>query len=526
MNELDNLYGLIIENLTNQNDIQSYLQSLQPDVKRLRSRFHTNHVRVDYSNYNTQAAYLLAYYPHYVEMTYRALESLQQKDPSLMQLVFDKKHLKVCLFCAGAAPEALGLLSFIKQFYPAVKSIVIYSYDLYSDTWRMSQNITKNIINSCFKDYHFALLSHRLKINQIDSFFSIFNDIKDSNILMFQNCLNEFGENDDVKTMLKNIKFLSENMPSHSLIFINDLSLYAQVNRIIDSIIGIINDLNKTNLDDYNEQAFLINKSMEETFKSSIPISENVTKYLLTGADKLKPRKTINYNYLSVYKIFTKESKLFEQSIDNKYMDLLEQFNRLQTQFNSFYARLEQLSAVESNYLKISEIVESYDQKLQEFQTTLQKISNQQETLERERQSFNNLADNLDVKIQLLESSNDEFRSLNLSSSLETLRYNIQNLELIDSEQGRKLEEFQTTLQEQKDRIQADLETFKSHLQNFETKNSKQEIKLEEIERRLNLFEQERKNSTRQLERNRKAVIFAILIGLLGVILGFIALFR
>jgi chromosome segregation ATPase len=179
--------------------------------------------------------------------------------------------------------------------------------------------------------------------------------------------------------------------------------------------------------------------------------------------------------------------------------------------------------------------------KLEEFQTTLQeqkdriqadidelmlKISNQQETLERERQSFNNLADNLDVKIQLLESSNDEFRSLNLSSSLETLRYNMQNLELIDSEQARKLEEFQTTLQEQKDRIQADLETFKSHLQNFETKNSKQEIKLEEIERRLNFFEQERKNSTRQLERNRKAVIFAILIGLLGVILGFIALFR
>jgi DNA repair exonuclease SbcCD ATPase subunit len=480
----------------------------------------------------------------------------------------------------------------------------------------MSQNITKNIIKSCFKDYHFALLSHHLEINQIDSFFSIVNDIKDSNILMFQNCLNEFGENDDVKTMLKNIKFLSENMPSHTLMFINDLSLYAQVNRIIDSIIGIINDLNKTNLDDYNEQAFLINKSMEETFKSSIPISENVTKYLLTSADKLKPRTTINYNYLSVYKIFTKESKLFEQSIDNKYIDLLEQFNRLQTQFNSFYARLEQLSAVESNYLKISEIVESYDQKLDEFQANLQKISNQQETVKRERQSFNNLADNLDVKIQLLESRNNEFRSLNLSYSLETLRYNIQNLELIDSEQARKLEEFQTTLQEQKDRIQADidelmlkisnqqetvererqsfnnladnldvkiqplesrnnefrslnlsssletlryniqnlelidyeqarkleefqttlqeqkdriqadLETFKSHLQNFETKNSKQEIKLEEIERRLNLFEQERKNSTRQLERNRKAVIFAILIGLLGVILGFIALFR
>lgn len=459
MNELNNLYHLIIENLIDLNRLQgkslsikSYLQSLQPDVKRLRSSFHTNHVSVDYSNYNTQAAYLLAYYPHYVEMTYRVLESLQEKDPSLMQLVFDKKHLKVCLFCAGAAPEALGLLSFLRQFYPEVKSIVIYSYDLYSDTWRISQDITKNIINNCFKDYHFALLSHHLDINQIDSFFSIVSNIKDSSIFMFQNCLNEFGENDkDLKTILENMKFLSENMPSHSFMFINDLRLYTQVNRIIDSIISIINDLNKTNFDDYNEQAFLINKSMEETFKSSIAISDNVTKYLLTGANNLIPRKIINYNYLSVYKIFTKENKLFEQSIDNKYIDLLEQFNRLQTKFNSFDVRLEQLLAVESNYLKISEIVESYDQKLEEFQTTLQK---------------------------------------------------------------------------QKDTIQADLETFKSHLQNLETKNSKQKIKLEEIERRLNRFQEERKNLTRQLERNRKAVIFAILIGLLGVILGVIALFR
>lgn len=459
MNELDNLYDLILENLSSLNksqgkslNIQSYLQSLQPDVKRLRSSFHTNHVSVDYSNYNTQAAYLLAYYPHYVEMTYRALESLQQKDPSLMQLVFDKKHLKVCLFCAGAAPEALGLLSFLRQFYPEVKSIVIYSYDLYSDTWRTSQDITKNIINNCFKDYHFALLSHHLDINQIDSFFSIVSNIKDSNIFMFQNCLNEFGENDkDLKTILENMKFLSENMPSHSFMFINDLRLYTQVNRIIDSIISIINDLNKTNFDDYNEQAFLINKSMEETFKSSIAISDNVTKYLLTGANNLIPRKIINYNYLSVYKIFRKESKLFEQSIDNKYIDLLEQVNRLQTKFNSFDVKLEQLLAVESNYLKISEIVESYDQKLEEFQTNLQK---------------------------------------------------------------------------QKDTIQADLETFKSHLQNLETKNSKQKIKLEEIERRLNRFQEERKNLTRQLERNRKALIFAILIGLLGVILGVIALFR
>jgi chromosome segregation ATPase len=349
---------------------------------------------------------------------------------------------------------------------------------------------------------------------------------------------------------------------------------------------------------------------------------------------------------------------------------LLEQVNQLQTQFNNFDARLERLLAVESNYLEISEIVESYDQKLEEFQANLQRIANQQEILERERQNFNNLVNNLNIKIQLLESSNDEFRSLNLSSSLETLRYNIQNLELMDSEQERKLEEFQTTLQKQKetiqanidelmlkisnqqeilerekqsfnnlvnnlnvkiqllessnnefksfnlssslenirfniqdigrmnsdreiklneiertiynklevfetnlqkqkDRIQTDinkianqqetfkkdfnnlsndlsikiqliesnnnefknlgsnLESLKFNIQNLGHMNSDQEIKLNEIERTLNHFiNEERKHLTRQLERNRKAVIFAILSSWLGVILGAIALWQ
>ncbi|WP_419546340.1 hypothetical protein [Microcystis sp.] len=452
MNELDNLYDLILENLSSLNksqgkslNIQSYLQSLQPDVKRLRSSFHTNHVSVDYSNYNTQAAYLLAYYPHYVEMTYRALESLQQKDPSLMQLVFDKKHLKVCLFCAGAAPEALGLLSFVRQFYPEVKSIVIYSYDLYSDTWRTSQDITKNIINNCFKDYHFALLTRTLNINYVKDVTKIMPTIESTDIFMLQNCLNELKTN-----QLQSIIFLLNYQPERSLLLINDLKKHKIAQNMERQIQSKISYTKLESKREYNQEIFRQFAGGND-FKSSLKLPSILRENLLTGEDGLIPREKTSYSYVCVYKVFSDVGNSPELDTFYNSGDLSEQVNRLPTQFNSFDVKLEQLLAVESNYLKISEIVESYDQKLEEFQTTLQK---------------------------------------------------------------------------EKDTIQADLETLISNIQNLETKNSKQEIKLEEIERRLNRFEEERKNLTRQLERNRKAVIFAILISLLGVILGVIALFQ
>jgi hypothetical protein len=102
----------------------------------------------------------------------------------------------------------------------------------------------------------------------------------------------------------------------------------------------------------------------------------------------------------------------------------------------------------------------------------------------------------------------------------------------------KKLEEFQATLQKQKEIIQTDLDkkfsnlndlVIKAHLnvQNFEKMNSEQERKLNEIDCTLNRFiNEERKNLIRQLERNRKAVIFAILSSWLGVILGAIALWQ
>jgi hypothetical protein len=75
--------------------------------------------------------------------------------------------------------------------------------------------------------------------------------------------------------------------------------------------------------------------------------------------------------YICVYKVFSDVEKSPESDTVYNSGNLLEKINCLQNQVNNFDARLGQLSALESNYLEISGIVKSYDQQLQVIQESL-----------------------------------------------------------------------------------------------------------------------------------------------------------
>jgi hypothetical protein len=122
---MKDLYQFILKDLQvlsqiqkNERDFILYLQSLQNEVKNLRQSYRTNSVSVDYSRAEVQAAYLITYYPQYAEMTRHILEKINTSHHNLF--LFEQKHLKVCLFGAGAAPEAIGLVSFLAEYYPKV----------------------------------------------------------------------------------------------------------------------------------------------------------------------------------------------------------------------------------------------------------------------------------------------------------------------------------------------------------------------------------------------------------------------
>jgi hypothetical protein len=300
---MKDLYQFILKDLQvlsqiqkNERDFILYLQSLQNEVKNLRQSYRTNSVSVDYSRAEVQAAYLITYYPQYAEMTRHILEKINTSHHNLF--LFEQKHLKVCLFGAGAAPEAIGLVSFLAEYYPKVQSLEITVYDIFSDTWKIGQNITKNIIPKLWQG-QFSFSTEQINFCQAGSFISLENALASSQIFIFQNCLNEL---DNFDSFNLNIRYLLSQMPSNSLFVMGDLRIYSKIGQFQFQVKQLIQEL------DFDSQVLCVRHSEILDFITSITLPTIILQNLLTSNDGLIPRKKINCNFLSIYKTYKYEA--------------------------------------------------------------------------------------------------------------------------------------------------------------------------------------------------------------------------
>jgi len=146
---MEQIYEYILDGLRNSREFQdtesedtfeNYLISLQSPVRKLRESYRTNHVVVDYSKAITQAAYLIAYYPHYAEMTLEVLRLLSS------DLRFGQE-VKACFFGAGPCPEVVGVVQFLVEHSPQTRKLIANIYDIASDTWDLAREVTdKNVV--------------------------------------------------------------------------------------------------------------------------------------------------------------------------------------------------------------------------------------------------------------------------------------------------------------------------------------------------------------------------------------------
>src|SRR5215207_2728027 len=105
-------YTLMLEALSEIMDFDSEelvregLRYSQEHVKKLRTAYRSSPCKVNYDSAQLRAAYLFAYYPHYVEVLYHVLREL----PTEWLEYLYKPTLKACFLGSGPAPEILGLL--------------------------------------------------------------------------------------------------------------------------------------------------------------------------------------------------------------------------------------------------------------------------------------------------------------------------------------------------------------------------------------------------------------------------------
>lgn len=285
-----NIYELILNSLYSANNIKlerekiNFLKSLQPYVTSLRSSFKNKQINVDYRDRNVQAAYLIAYYPSYIEMTYEVLNR-HGKDVLCSQ----NNILNVCLFGAGAAPEAVAIINFINENALEIEELNIYAYDIFASTWNFSINLVKNfIIPHLWQSKNFNINIFDLDLCEPDSLKNINQQIKSSNLFIFQNCLNELNKQD---IAIANINYLVENIPRASRLIIADL-VYNSVTNIKLHIEKKLEELSY-NLD--------FRSNIKEEIRLQIPLPNAIRQHLLISVNGLIPRTKVRFDFISAY---------------------------------------------------------------------------------------------------------------------------------------------------------------------------------------------------------------------------------
>ncbi len=178
-----------------------YLCSLQASVKKLRSAYRAGTVSIDYADKLTQAAYLIAYFPHYTEP---------------MFWVFTKHGLaipaRLSVFGGGPGPETIGLLRYISDHHPNyIGGLAVKIYDSGHDGWDWSRTIVRKFVVPTFQ----GKVKCAIEAEYLDISRTLASRIESPHFCVFQNCFNEVPHSASMD-LHKNIISLYESLSEGS----------------------------------------------------------------------------------------------------------------------------------------------------------------------------------------------------------------------------------------------------------------------------------------------------------------------
>lgn len=206
-------------------DLEALLEAHAAALNTLIHGFNQSKLQIsnEYNDKSLQEAYLLYYYPYYIETVYRELLQLDKK---YLENSFSH-HLGICLYGCGAAPEYMGTLKFVSSKLEKYRYLSVYFFD--KNEWDATRESCINCIsphycdddslNITSKTNHLDLLSLKYGNNV-----KKYPEIGSSKIHIFQNCLRDltqFSEDkDDVLWVLRNI-FLT--LQAGSILLISEM---------------------------------------------------------------------------------------------------------------------------------------------------------------------------------------------------------------------------------------------------------------------------------------------------------------
>jgi len=150
------IFETIVPESQNRDTKNQKILNLKKCVSELGYKF-SGKLPVPYQDQKMQDAYMLRYFPYYIETIYYILKNL---DVSCTSKIFED-NFKVSLYGCGPAPELLGLCGYLRDYQPSTRIVSVSFFDENSwDPWRSD---TVNELTPLF--WHGIIESQFYKLN-------------------------------------------------------------------------------------------------------------------------------------------------------------------------------------------------------------------------------------------------------------------------------------------------------------------------------------------------------------------------
>ena len=193
---MTNLYDKIVKGIEGNRSIgggiETYLQSLKPAVRMLRSAYRKHPVYVPYEKENIQSAYLIAYLPHYYQLIEKVL---REQNPDTLS---NKTSINITFIGGGPGSEVYGAVKHVLANNKNLKTIRITILDINAETWGYSHKIVReNLIGELpsVDDVEIQWEAYPLNLIDHNSVSSKSDHISKSDLVVVQNCINEIAQN-------------------------------------------------------------------------------------------------------------------------------------------------------------------------------------------------------------------------------------------------------------------------------------------------------------------------------------------
>lgn len=164
-------------------DTRRYVQQLRRDYRKIPCK-------VDYSDPYVRGAYMLAYFPYYIEPIYTVLS---RAGTARTLPVLNKPRVSVCAFGSGPTPEALGVMAYLKERCPDCAQAHFSLMDAASDGWEKCVSLCFDQLQPDYWDGRATYSLHRCDL--LGQCEECRDDceavVKEADLVIMQNCLND-----------------------------------------------------------------------------------------------------------------------------------------------------------------------------------------------------------------------------------------------------------------------------------------------------------------------------------------------